>query len=158
MEGAATEFIHSAAGFGPEWFLGLIVVAVVALFAFLFLRQYEKRTEQRFQLEKQQAEAQQKLEEKREERKQQEADDRIEHDHEMAEIKGQMVEAIRENNVLMAGMKTLMESVVASNESVVASNKALHEDFRRSQAGSQQMQSDMKDVKQKVDIIYAKEV
>lgn len=91
------------------------------------------------------------IEAKREERKQEEAAARIEHDREMAEIKGQMVEAMRESNALMEALRTLMAQVKTSND-------VLHEDLMASREGSRQMQSDMKDVKQKVDVIYAKGV
>ena len=136
MEGLLT----AAAEFGPLWLLVFAAVFLLWHFGTKLMEVYASKVE-----------AQIKNEAEREKRKREEAQARIEHDREMAEIKGQMAEQMHEANVLMSALKTLMESVVASNE-------VLHEDLKASQAGSQQMQSDMKDVKQKVDLIYAKEI
>ena len=62
-----------------------------------------------------------------------------------------MVEAMHESNALMGALKTLMEQVVVSNE-------ALHNDLKLSQSGSHQLQQDMKEVKQQVNFLYAKEI
>lgn len=128
-----------AAEFGPLWLLVFAIIFLVWHFGGKFMDVYASKVEKQIENEA-----------KREERKQEEANARIEHDREMAEIKGQMVEAMRENNALMGSLKTLMEQVSMSNE-------VLHEDLMASREGSRQMQADMKDVKQKVDHIYAKE-
>ena len=136
MEGLLTH----AAEFGPLWLLVFAVIVLIWHFGGKLLEVFSAKVD-----------AQARIEAKREDRKQEEAQGRIEHDREMAEIKGQMVEQMSRSNALMESLKTLMESVVASNE-------VLHEDLKASQAGSRQMQSDMRDVKQKVDLIYAKEI
>lgn len=126
--------------FGPLWLLAFAVVFLLWYFGTKLMDVYADRTK-----------AQADLDAKREDRKQAELDANIEHDREMAEIKGQMVEAMRESNMLMDALKTLMESLVTSN-------KMLHDDLKASQAGSKQMQSDVKDMKGKVDAIYMKGV
>lgn len=132
--------ISHAYEFGPLWLLVFAVVFLLWHFGTKYMEIYSSKTQ-----------AQTELDAKREDRKQEELNANIEHDREMAEIKGQMVEAMRENNLLMDALKTLMESLVTSNN-------VLHEDLKASQAGSRQMQSDMREVKQKVDVIYEKEI
>lgn len=134
------EILAKAAEFGPTWLFVFVLCVLLYHFGTKLLEIYGTKVE-----------AQTANESKREERKQDEANARIEHDREMAEVKGQMVEALRENNVLMAALKTLMESVEQSN-------RILHDDLTASREGSRQMQSDMKDVKTKVDLIYQKEI
>lgn len=134
------QLIEKAAEFGPLWLLVFVLCVLVWHFGGKLIEVYAAKVE-----------ASSKIEAQREERKQEETQARIEHDREMAEIKGQMVEQMSRSNNLMETIKPLMESLVASNE-------VLHEDLKASQAGSRQMQSDMKDVKQKVDLIYAKEI
>lgn len=136
MEG----LVSIVAQFGPLW-------ALVFVLAFLLWHFGSKW----FDMLAASKEGHAEIEAKREERKRQEMTARIEHDREMAEIKGQMATTMQESNTPMAALKALMESVVTSNQ-------VLHDDLQASKAGSLQMQSDMKDVKQKVDIIYAKEV
>ena len=126
--------------FGPLWLLVFAVIFLLWYFGTKWMEIYSAKTQ-----------AQSELDAKREDRKQEELEANIEHDREMAEIKGQMVEAMRESNALMDALKTLMESVVTSN-------KVLHDDLKASQAGSKQMQSDVKDMKNKVDAIYMKGV
>lgn len=138
MDGAATELIHSAAGFGAEWFVGILLVLVVAFFGWRLTVIFEKRSE-----------AQLKIEQKREERKAEEAKAHAAHEREMAEIKGNMVATMSETNVLMSALKTLMEKVVLSNET-------LHHDLEKSQMGSRELKEDVKEVKQKVGVLYDK--
>ncbi len=134
------DLLSLAAEFGPMWLLVFAVIFLVWHFGGKLIEIFAAKVE-----------AQTTNENKREERKQDEKNARIKHDREMAEIKGQMVGQMERSNNLMESLKTLMESVVTSNE-------VLHEDLKASQAGSRQMQSDMRDVKQKVDLIYAKEI
>lgn len=157
MESAATEYIRTASGYGPEWFFGLSLLAIVAVLGVWGMKILSKRMERQLDIEEQRLLKQQEIEQKREARKQEETQARIQHDREMAEIKGQMVEAIHESNSNTEKSNALMESLKVLMESVVSSNNVLHEDIKASQAGSRQMQGDMKDVKNKVDLIYAKE-
>lgn len=132
--------ITAAAEFGPMWLFVFVILILIWHFGGKLLEVFAAKVD-----------ADTANEAKREERKQVEMQARIEHDREMAEIKGQMATVMQEANVLMAGVKSVMESVVQSNQ-------VLHDDLKASQAGSRQMQSDMRDVKQKVDLIYAKEI
>lgn len=134
------QLIVKAAEFGPLWLLVFALIVLAWHFGGRLIEVYAAKVE-----------ASSAIEAKREDRKQEETQARIEHDREMAEIKGQMVEQMNRSNNLMETIKPLMESVVASNN-------VLHDDLKTSQAGSRQMQSDMRDVKQKVDLIYAKEI
>ena len=130
------QVVDSIAEFGAGWALVFAMIGLLALFGNKLIKIYSTVTAARVEIEQQ-----------REKRKQEEADERIEHDREMAEIKGQMVAQMGRSNTLMEALKALMENVVTSNA-------MLHEDLKTSQAGSRQLQSDVRDMKQQVAVIY----
>lgn len=130
------QVVDSIAEFGAGWALVFAMVALLAFFGNKLIKIYSTVTAARVEIDQQ-----------REKRKQEEADERIEHDREMAEIKGQMVEQMGRSNALMEALKALMENVVTSNA-------MLHDDLKTSQAGSRQLQSDVRDMKQQVAVIY----
>ena len=65
-------------------------------------------------------------------------------------MEGRIAAQMERSNALMEGMKTLMESVVASNE-------VLHNDLANSQARSQGMAEKVDHICDRVDLIYSKE-
>lgn len=125
--------------FGPLWMMVFLIAFLLWYFGNKLMDVYSQKTEAQIELEK-----------VREERKREELMASIEHDRKTAETNGQMVASMRDSNTLMSAIKTLMESLIASNG-------VIHQDLKASQTGSKQMQSDMQEVKQKVDFIYRKE-
>lgn len=87
---------------------------------------------------------------KREERKQAEVDERAQRDRERSQMEGRIAAQMERSNTLIEGMKTLMESVVASND-------VLHADLVNSQARSQGMAEKVDHIYDRVDLMYNKE-
>ena len=87
---------------------------------------------------------------KREERKQAEVDERAQRDRERSQMEGRIAAQMERSNSLMEAMKTLMESVVASND-------VLHNDLVHSQARSQGMAEQVSHIRDRVDLLYDKE-
>lgn len=87
---------------------------------------------------------------KREERKQDEVKERAQRDRERSEMEGRIAAQMERSNSLMEAMKTLMESVVASND-------VLHSDLVHSQARSQGMAQKVDHICDRVDLLYDKE-
>ena len=87
---------------------------------------------------------------KREERKQAEVDERAQRDRERSQMEGRIAAQMERSNTLIEGMKTLMESVVASND-------VLHADLVHSQARSQGMAEQVSRIRARVDLLYDKE-
>lgn len=139
MDATASSFIETIGQFGPGWFLVIGIVALVALGGRELLKIYSKTNDARLEIERE-----------RERRKQEEMHERIAHDREMAEIKGNMSATMADTNVLMSALKTLMEQVVVTNN-------VLHEDLKASQAGSREMREDVRAISHKVDFIYNRE-
>lgn len=116
------EVLKLFAPYGPGWLGGVLL----ALIAFYFGRQFL------------------------EERKQAEVDERAQRDRERSQMEGRIAAQMERSNSLMEAMKTLMESVVASNE-------VLHNDLANSQARSQGMAEKVDHICDRVDLIYSKE-
>ena len=127
------------APYGPTWLGG----AALALIAFYFGRQFLE--EYKLQNERKSA-----LDIKREERKQDEVKERAQRDRERSEMEGRIAAQMERSNTLIEGMKTLMESVIASNE-------VLHNDITNSQARSQGMAQKVDHICDRVDLLYDKE-
>ena len=87
---------------------------------------------------------------KREERKQAEVDERAQRDRERSQMEGRIAAQMERSNSLMEAMKTLMESVVASND-------VLHSDLVHSRARSQGMAQKVDHICDRVDLLYDKE-
>ena len=71
-------------------------------------------------------------------------------DRERSQMEGRIAAQMERSNSLMEAMKTLMESVVASNE-------VLHSDLAHSQARSQGMAQKVDHICDRVDLLYDKE-
>ena len=133
------EVLKLFAPYGPTWLGG----AALALIAFYFGRQFLE--EYKLQNERKSA-----LDIKREERKQDEVKERAQRDRERSEMEGRIAAQLERSNTLIEGMKTLMESVVASNE-------VLHNDITNSQARSQGRAQKVDHICDRVDLLYDKE-
>ena len=133
------EVLKLFAPYGPTWLGG----AALALIAFYFGRQFLE--EYKLQNERKRA-----LDIKREERKQDEVKERAQRDRERSEMEGRIAAQMERSNTLIEGMKTLMESVIASNE-------VLHNDITNSQARSQGMAQKVDHICDRVDLLYDKE-
>lgn len=127
------------APWGPGWLIGALLVLVVAWAARELIGEYREQNERRAELDL-----------AREGRKRDEQEERARRDRERSEMEGRIAAQMERSNSLMEGMKALMESVLTSNE-------ALHEDFRQSRDGSQAMAADVAHVRDRVDLLYAKE-
>ena len=125
--------------YGPAWLGGVLL----ALIAFYFGKQF--LVEDKLQNERKSA-----LDIKREERKQDEVKERAQRDRERSEMEGRIAAQMERSNSLMEAMKTLMESVVASND-------VLHSDLVHSQARSQGMAQKVDHICDRVDLLYDKE-
>lgn len=133
------EVLKLFAPYGPGWLGGVLLVLVAFYFGRQFLDEYKAQNERKANIDL-----------KREERKQEEVAERAQRDRERSQMEGRIAAQMERSNSLMEAMKTLMESVVASNE-------ALHSDLAHSQARSQGMAQKVDHICDRVDLMYNKE-
>lgn len=133
------EVLKLFAPYGPGWLGGVLLVLVAFYFGRQFLDEYKAQNERKANIDL-----------KREERKQEEVAERAQRDRERSQMEGRIAAQMERSNSLMEAMKTLMESVVASNE-------ALHADLTNSQARSQGMAEKVDHIYDRVDLMYNKE-
>lgn len=125
--------------YGPAWLGGVLLTLVAFYFGRQFLEEYKRQNQRKGELDL-----------KREERKQAEVDERARRDRERSQMEGRIAAQMERSNTLIEGMKTLMESVVASND-------VLHADLVHSQARSQDMAEKVDHICDRVDLMYNKE-
>lgn len=125
--------------YGPAWLGGVLLALIAFYFGKQFLVEYKLQNERKSALDI-----------KREERKQDEVKERAQRDRERSEMEGRIAAQMERSNSLMEAMKTLMESVVASND-------VLHSDLVHSQARSQGMAQKVDHICDRVDLLYDKE-
>lgn len=133
------EVLKLFAPYGPGWIGGAALVLIAAYFGRQFLDEYKRQNQRKGELDL-----------KREARKQAEVDERAQRDRERSQMEGRIAAQMERSNTLIEGMKTLMESVVASND-------VLHADLVHSQARSQGMAEKVDHIYDRVDLIYSKE-
>lgn len=133
------EVLKLFAPYGPAWLGGVLLTLVAFYFGKQFLEEYKRQNQRKGELDL-----------KREERKQAEVDERAQRDRERSQMEGRIAAQMERSNTLIEGMKTLMESVVASND-------VLHADLVHSQARSQGMAEKVDHIYDRVDLIYSKE-
>jgi hypothetical protein len=133
------EVLKLFAPYGPGWLGGAALVLVAFYFGRQFLDEYKVQNERKANIDL-----------KREERKQAEVDERAQRDRERSQMEGRIAAQMERSNSLMEAMKTLMESVVASND-------VLHADLVHSQTRSQGMAQKVDHICDRVDLIYSKE-
>ena len=146
----AESVLDHAAAFGAEWFFAFLVAIGFGILAKQLLNEYQRNNERKAELEERNAARQAELELKREERKRDELNERAQRDRERSEMEGRIAAQMDRSNTLMEGMKTLMESVLASNE-------ALHDEIRESREHSHDMANKVDHIYDRVDLIYEKE-
>lgn len=133
------EVLKLFAPYGPGWLGGAALVLIAFYFGRQFLDEYKVQNERKANIDL-----------KREERKQAEVDERAQRDRERSQMEGRIAAQMERSNSLMEAMKTLMESVVASND-------VLHADLVHSQARSQGMAEQVSHIRDRVDLLYDKE-
>lgn len=133
------EVLKLFAPYGPGWLGGAALVLIAFYFGRQFLAEYKVQNERKANLDL-----------KREGRKQAEVDERAQRDRERSQMEGRIAAQMERSNSLMEAMKTLMESVVASND-------VLHNDLVHSQARSQGMAEQVSHIRDRVDLLYDKE-
>lgn len=133
------EVLKLFAPYGPGWLGGAALVLIAFYFGRQFLDEYKVQNERKANIDL-----------KREERKQAEVDERAQRDRERSQMEGRIAAQMERSNSLMEAMKTLMESVVASND-------VLHADLVHSQTCSQGMAQKVDHICDRVDLIYSKE-
>lgn len=133
------EVLKLFVSYGPGWLGGAALVLIAAYFGRQFLDEYKRQNQRKGELDL-----------KREERKQAEVDERAQRDRERSQMEGRIAAQMERSNTLIEGMKTLMESVVASND-------VLHADLVNSQARSQGMAEQVNHIRDRVDLLYDKE-
>lgn len=133
------EVLSLFAPFGPEWLGGVLLALIAFYFGKQFLAEYKVQNQRKSELDL-----------KREERKQDEVKERAQRDRERSQMEGRIAAQMERSNSLMEAMKTLMESVVASNE-------VLHSDLAHSQVRSQGMAAKVDHICDRVDLLYDKE-
>ena len=133
------EVLKLFAPYGPGWLGGAALALIAFYFGRQFLDEYKRQNERKANIDL-----------KREERKQAEVDERAQRDRERSQMEGRIAAQMERSNTLIEGMKTLMESVVASNE-------VLHNDIANSQARSQVMAQKVDHIFDRVDLMYNKE-
>ena len=138
-KGGWMEVLKLFAPYGPGWLGGVLLGLIAFYFGRQFLDEYKRQNERKAGIDL-----------KREERKQAEVDERAQRDRERSQMEGRIAAQMERSNSLMEAMKTLMESVVASNE-------VLHNDLAHSQARSQGMAQKVDHICDRVDLIYSKE-
>lgn len=145
-----SEAIRALARFGPEWVIGGLILVGMFVLGKQFLDEYKLQNKRKADLAEKESERQAEIELSRENRKREELAERTKRDRERSEMEGRIAAQMERSNSLMDGMKTLMESVLASNE-------ALHTDFVTSRERSQGMADDLTHVRDRVDLLYEKE-
>lgn len=125
--------------YGPAWLGGVLLALIAVYFGRQFLAEYKLQNERKANLDL-----------KREERKQDEVKERAQRDRERSQMEGRIAAQMERSNSLMEAMKTLMESVVASND-------VLHADLVNSQSRSQGMAQKVDHICDRVDLLYDKE-
>ena len=133
------EVLKLFAPYGPGWLGGVLLALIAFYFGRQFLEEYKRQSQRKGELDL-----------KREERKQAEVDERAQRDRERSQMEGRIAAQMERSNALMEGMKTLMESVVASND-------VLHNDLVHSQARSQGMAAKVDHMCDRVDFLYDRE-
>lgn len=133
------EVLKLFAPYGPGWLGGAALVLIAFYFGRQFLDEYKVQNERKANIDL-----------KREERKQAEVNERAQRDRERSQMEGRIAAQMERSNSLMEAMKTLMESVVASND-------VLHADLVHSQTRSQGMAQKVDHICDRVDLIYSKE-
>ena len=133
------EVLKLFAPYGPGWLGGAALALIAFYFGRQFLDEYKRQNERKANIDL-----------KREERKQAEVDERAQRDRERSQMEGRIAAQMERSNTLIEGMKTLMESVVASNE-------VLHNDIANSQERSQGMAQKVDHICDRVDLLYDKE-
>lgn len=133
------EVLKLFAPYGPGWLGGVLLALIAFYFGKQFLEEYKRQNERKGEIDL-----------KREERKQDEVKERAQRDRERSEMEGRIAAQMERSNSLMEAMKTLMESVVASND-------VLHADLVNSQARSQGMVEKVDHIYDRVDLMYNKE-
>lgn len=133
------EVLKIFAPYGPAWLGGVLLTLVAFYFGKQFLEEYKRQNQRKGELDL-----------KREERKQAEVDERAQRDRERSQMEGRIAAQMERSNSLIEAMKTLMESVVASNE-------VLHNDLVHSRARSQGMAEQVSHIRDRVDLLYDKE-
>lgn len=133
------EVLKLFAPYGPGWLGGAALVLIAFYFGWQFLDEYKVQNERKANIDL-----------KREERKQAEVDERAQRDRERSQMEGRIAAQMERSNSLMEAMKTLMESVVASND-------VLHADLVNSQSRSQGMAQKVDHICDRVDLLYDKE-
>jgi hypothetical protein len=133
------EALKLFAPYGPGWLGGAALVLIAFYFGRQFLDEYKVQNKRKANIDL-----------KREERKQAEVDERAQRDRERSQMEGRIAAQMERSNNLMEAMKTLMESVVASND-------VLHADLVNSQTRSQGMAQKVDHICDRVDLIYSKE-
>lgn len=133
------EVLKLFAPYGPAWLGGVLLTLVAFYFGRQFLEEYKRQNQRKGELDL-----------KREERNQAEVDERAQRDRERSQMEGRIAAQMERSNTLIEGMKTLMESVVASND-------VLHADLVHSQARSQGMAEKVDHICDRVDLLYDKE-
>ena len=137
--GAALVAAVEPYGLAPLMLLGAGIVVVAVLCAFV-LPTWRKNLEAQQDIERMKAEAQIEIERERETRKAKEAEDAAENQRQRAEIDGKTA-------VLLEGLKTSIDALVANQERVDAEIKA-------SRTGSQKMGGTVEDTNRKVTEIH----
>ena len=137
--GAALVAAVEPYGLVPLMLLGAGIVVVAVLCAFV-LPTWRKNLEAQQDIERMKAEAQIEIERERESRKAKEAEDAAENQRQRAEIDGKTA-------VLLEGLKTSIDALVANQERVDAEIKA-------SRTGSQKMGGTVEDPNRKVTEIH----
>ena len=132
------EVLKLFAPYGPAWLGGVLLTLVAFYFGRQFLEEYKRQNQRKGEVDV-----------KRGERKA-EVDDRAQRDRERSQMEGRIAAQMERSNTLIEGMKTLMESVVASND-------VLHADLVHSQARSQGMAEKVDHIYDRVDLMYNKE-
>ena len=131
-----TDVLEIFAPYGPGSLFGALLVLVVLYFGKRFLEEFKAQNERKANIDL-----------KREERKQDEVNERAQRDRERSQMEGRIAAQMERSNSLMEAMKTLMESVVASND-------VLHADLVHSQARSQGMAEKVDHIYDRVDLLY----
>lgn len=133
------EVLELFAPYGPGWLTGVLLALIAFYFGKQFLEEFKAQNKRKGEIDL-----------KREERKQAEVDERAQRDRERSQMEGRIAAQMERSNTLMEAMKTLMESVVASNE-------VLHADLANSQARSQGMAAKVDHICDRIDLMYDKE-
>lgn len=139
--------IEHAAGFGPEWFMGFVVLVGFGVISKMLLDEYKRQNDRKAEQAERDSKRQAELDVRREERKRDELSERATRDRERSEMEGRIAAQMERSNTIQEGLQVSMVALTAATE-------ALHNDIVASRDHSLEMAAKVDHIYDRVDLLY----